>query len=87
MEHEGSIEKGSKQRLLNSQVSSVDAVALKEYPDFTERKLLQEPYSGSAMHIAAYMGYDDILEFLIKEGAEVDSYNEYNHTPLMHAIW
>ena len=87
LEHEESIEGGSKQRLLNSQVSSVDAVAFKEYSDFTERKLLQEPYSGSAMHIAAYMGYDDILEFLIKEGADVDSLNEYNHIPLMHAIW
>ncbi|KAK0113991.1 hypothetical protein ONS96_014837 [Cadophora gregata f. sp. sojae] len=87
LEHEESIEGGSKQRILNSQVSSEDAVAFKEYPEFAECKLLQEPYCGSAMHIAAYMGYDDVLEFLIKEGAEIDSLNHFNHTPLMHAIW
>ncbi|KAG4441912.1 hypothetical protein IFR05_002596 [Cadophora sp. M221] len=87
LEHEESVGGGSsKQRLLDSQVFSVDGMAFKQSPNFGRTRALRHFYSGSAMHIAADMGHDDVLETLIKEGAEIDSLNELNQTPLMHAI-
>lgn len=87
LEHEETLEGGSKKSLLESQISSIDGMVLKEFPGFEQRKPLQEPFCGSAMHIAAYIGQEYALETLIKEGAEVDSLNEFNQTPLMYAIW
>jgi len=37
------------------------------------------------LHCAAYHNYFDIVEYLVKSGASIDTYDDCNNTPLHHA--
>ena len=40
----------------------------------------------TALHKAAYRGYNDIIRILLYKGASIDAMNEDNRTPLHHAV-
>ncbi|KAF8540866.1 ankyrin repeat-containing domain protein [Trichophaea hybrida] len=52
-----------------------------------------DSYTGSAMyacgqsllHVAARAGSDDIVELLVRKGANIEAKDQYNHTPLHNA--
>ncbi|CAF3331972.1 unnamed protein product [Rotaria socialis] len=44
-----------------------------------------EPNGSTALHVAAYRGYDKIVELLIQKGASCSVKNRYNSTPLEEA--
>ncbi|XP_015083079.1 integrin-linked protein kinase 1 isoform X1 [Solanum pennellii] len=41
----------------------------------------------TALHIAACQGYADVVDFLLKNGAQVDSMDQWGSTPLADAIY
>lgn len=43
-------------------------------------------YGNTPLHIAALEGFVDIVQFLLQSGAEVDTRNIYQETPLMNAV-
>ena len=40
----------------------------------------------TAMHFATYLGWAEMIEFLVEEGAEIDATDRYGMTPLMIAL-
>ncbi len=40
----------------------------------------------TALHFAAYLGWNDMIEFLVEQGAEIDAGDRYGMTPLMIAL-
>ena len=48
---------------------------------------LPNPYSETSLHIAVRNGSDDILDWLIEQGLDVNATNHTGGTPLMAAVW
>ncbi|CAF4166086.1 unnamed protein product, partial [Rotaria sordida] len=44
-----------------------------------------EPNGSTALHVAAYRGYEEIVELLLQKGACYTTVNRYNSTPLNEA--
>ncbi|MCH8866884.1 MAG: ankyrin repeat domain-containing protein [Proteobacteria bacterium] len=40
----------------------------------------------TALHFAAYLGWNDMIEFLVEQGADIDAGDRYGATPLMIAL-
>ena len=40
---------------------------------------------STALHAAAYCGQDEVFDYLIEKGADVNAANKYNDTPLLYA--
>lgn len=48
---------------------------------------LPTPYGETSVHIAARTGSDDVLDWLIKQGLDIDAGDDTGDTPLMIAAW
>ena len=45
----------------------------------------EDDWKETALHKAAYKGYNDIVQLLLTKGASIEARNEDNYTPLHHA--
>jgi ankyrin repeat protein len=64
-----------------------DIEAVKEYLAIgTNVNAKDEAYGGMPLHWAAYSGRNEVAEFLINEGADVNAKNQADATPLDKAI-
>jgi hypothetical protein len=86
LDHEKSLEGSSAKRVLDAQITRKDGAWFWSFDAFSRNSRLREDFSGTSLHLAAFMGLDKIVETLRDEGADLNAINELHQTPLMYAL-
>ena len=71
-------------------VTDVYKMALKIIPGLKKNKHLllneQDANGNTPLHIAAYLGHESVVKYLVELGADINVKNKNNHTPMLSAL-
>ena len=71
-------------------VTDVYKMALKIIPGLKKNKHLllneQDANGDTPLHIAAYLGHESVVKYLVGLGADINIKNKNNHTPMLSAL-